>query len=216
MGASLESGLGFQLPNTPTGAIQNVNGGYLTENFINVSTNGTEAGQTKAVFIAFDNVLKTFSDVTGNNPTGNAGINTSMGGRTGTPDTIRMVIDFINPLNAAAVGQAPYNPFMFSGLNRGNEIHLPDFQPTDLADYSLFGIRDDNSQPTTGRYYKSETNLPWVINVVDSFDHTIEKVQINSGYNYFNTWAVTSGSQNKDWFKNNNGFRIESNIFAIQ
>lgn len=216
MGASFESGFGFQLQNTPKGAIQDVSGGYLTENYITLSSNGTETGQEKAVFIAFDNVLKTFSNVSGNNPAGNAGINTSIGGRTATPDTIQMVINFVNPLNAAAVGQAPFNPFMISRLNRGNEIHLPDFQPTDLADETLFGTSDDDSEAYTGRYYKSKTNLPWVINIVDSYEHTVEKEQINSGYNYFNSWAVTSGAMNKDWFKDYNGFRVESKIFSFQ
>lgn len=216
MGASLNLGFGFQLPMTPSGAVEQVTGSELTEDYITLAASGVESGQSKAVFIAFDNALKTFSNVTGQNPAGMAGINTSNGGRTATPDTIRMTIDFVNALNAAALGQAPYNPFIMVGSERGHEIHLPDFQPTDKANPAYFGTYNDDSQPATGRYYKSENNLPWGMNIVDSYDHTVEKEQIISAYCYFGSWAVSSGVSNKDWFKNYTGYRIASKIFQNQ
>jgi len=213
MGASLNSGFGFQLPMTPSGAIQSVTGSMLTQNYINLSANGAEAGQSKATFIAFDKALATFQSFSGQNPQGMSGINTVPGGMTGVPDTIRMVINFVNPLNAAAIGQAPYNPFIFVDYDRGHEIHLPDFPPTDLMNNSYFGTFNDDSNPTTGRYYKTINNLPWAMNIIDPFDYTVEKNQISQAYTYFNSWATSSGYSNKDWYKSFNGYRVTSKIF---
>ncbi|MBK6964361.1 MAG: LruC domain-containing protein [Bacteroidales bacterium] len=98
--------------------------------------------------------------------------------------------------------------------DRGHEIHLPDCVPTDLVDESFFGTRNDNSNPNSGRYYKSVDNLPWAMNVVDSYDYTIEEVQVNSAFIHFGTWATSSGTQNKDWFKNMNGYRDNNKIYS--
>jgi len=213
MGASLNAGFGFQLPMTPPGAIQRVTGMQMTEDYITMSANGTEAGQSKAVFIVFDKALSTFRDITGQNPEGMAGINTVPGGRTGTPDTIALVIDFVNPLNSSAIGIAPYNPFIIVNSQRGREVHLPDYHPTDLVDESIFGTYGDDSNPITGRYYKSDRNLPWAMNIVDSYDYTIEKNQINQAYNYFSFWATSSGVNNKDWFKDGVGYRVLTRLY---
>jgi LruC domain-containing protein len=213
IGANLKTGLGFQFDGIPPSAIESVTGSVLTEHVITLSSNGTESGQSKAVFIAFDKAFSLFSDITGVNPGGMSAINTYPGGRTGTPEVVSMEINFVNPVNASSVGLAPFNPFLFYSKNRGHEIHLPDYTPTDQADASYFGTESDDSNPGTGRYYKSDNNLPWALNVVDLYDYTIEEVPINSAFVYFNNWAVSSGVQNKDWYKNMSGYRVNQNIY---
>ncbi len=213
-GANLNAGFGFQLDNTMAGAVESVTGTHLVKNYISLDPNGMEAGQSKAVFIAFDKAFSLFNNVTGENPNGMAPVNTVPGGKTGDPVTVEMEIIFSNPLSSSEVGLAPYNPFIFVNYDRGHEIHLPDCVPTDLVDESFFGTRNDNSNPNSGRYYKSVDNLPWAMNVVDSYDYTIEEVQVNSAFIYFGTWATSSGTQNKDWFKNMNGYRDNNKIYS--
>ncbi|MHC1774084.1 MAG: LruC domain-containing protein [Lentimicrobium sp.] len=214
VGANLNAGFGFQLDNTMSAAVESVTGMHLTEDYIALGPNGTEAGQSKAVFIAFDKAFTVLNNITGENPSGMAPVNTVPGGRIGTPDTVALEINFSSPVNSSVTGLAPYNPFIFVNYQRGHEIHLPDNIPTDMVDESYFGTRNDNSNPNTGRYYKSVDNLPWAMNVVDSYDYTIEEAQVNSAFIYFGTWATSSGTQNKDWFKNMNGYRDNNKIYS--
>ncbi|MBK6345586.1 MAG: LruC domain-containing protein [Bacteroidales bacterium] len=213
MGANLKSGFGFQLPGVSPSNVESATGMHLTENIVDLSENGTETGQSEAVFIVFDKALTTFSDIGGENPDGMQGLNTVPGGRTGTPGNIEMVIDFITPFSSSAIGVAPYNPFIFVMSQRSHEIHLPDMQPTDQMNQSLFGTKRDDSRPGNGRYFRTENNLPWAMNVVDDFEYTVERAQINSAFLLFGDWAESSGVQNKDWFKNVNGYRDNTRIY---
>jgi LruC domain-containing protein len=94
---------------------------------------------------------------------------------------------------------ANFNPFIFANETRGREIHLPNYEPTNLADNSYFGTLRDDSNPSTGRYYKTVDNLPWAINVQTGFNHMQEKVEITQGYNFFFNWAASGGSTFNNW-----------------
>ncbi|MBK6964362.1 MAG: LruC domain-containing protein [Bacteroidales bacterium] len=103
-GANLNAGFGFQLDNTMAGAVESVTGTHLVKNYISLDPNGMEAGQSKAVFIAFDKAFSLFNNVTGENPNGMAPVNTVPGGKTGDPVTVEMEIIFSNPLSSSEVG----------------------------------------------------------------------------------------------------------------
>ncbi len=207
-GAGYNDGFGFQIPILPFGAIQSVTGTNLTEQgFINTLPSGVEANQTKATIIVFDNAWKNFKNISGSNPNGFSGINTNLGGIIGTPDTLNVNVTFVQPINSAVLGLPPYNPFIIANKQRGKEIHLPDYPPTDLIDASLFGTNNDNSNPSTGRYYKTINNLPWGINISEKFSYPIEKAEIIQGHLKFASWAQSSGVFFKDWYKSNSGYR---------
>jgi len=234
-GASYHNGFGFQL-SVPPGSIENATGYNLTKGIVSLAGNGTELAQSKATLIVFDDAWDNFHNITGTNPQGSAGINTSILGKTGESDTIHLVVNFVNPINADVFGLAPYNPFIFINDDRTKELHLPDFPPTDLASPNFFGMGNDNSNPITGRYYKTTTNLPWAMNIINtsasidykskylkgsnpffgtfsSFDYPTEKTQITQAHLFFANWAVSSGSSYKDWYKDLSGYRNNSNIY---
>jgi LruC domain-containing protein len=200
-GAGFENGLGFELPVSNT-LISSVSGYKLMENYINLSSNGTEAGNSNAVVIAFDNAYRTFKNVRGANNSGIAGINTTINGLKGDPDTLKLTITLNNPVSMATLGNPPYNQFIIKNKQRGYEIHLPDMPPTALANTSIFGTVNDRSVPPT-KYYRNENNLPWAINIAEKFEYPIEKVQIIQAYNKFATWAQSSGILFPDWYKLN-------------
>ncbi len=214
VGANLKTGLGFQFDGLDASAIESVSGYELTTNGINLSPNGTESGNNKAVVIAFDRAFSLFSDINGENPGGIAAINTIPGGKTGTPETLSLEINLVNPVSTSIIGQAPFNAFLFYSQNRGHEIHLPDNIPTDIADQSYFGTQFDDSNPAGGRYYKSADNLPWAMNIVDDFSYTKEHAQINTAFLHFGNWATSSGRQSKDWYKNLSGYRDSEKIYS--
>jgi LruC domain-containing protein len=94
-------------------------------------------------------------------------------------------------------------------------VHLPDNPPTALVNPDYFDTEHDNSNPETGRYYKTENNLPWAINVPSEFDYPVEKAVIIQAYLHFATWAESSGSQYADWYLNNTGYRNNDVIYQV-
>ncbi|ASF46965.1 LruC domain-containing protein [Methylovulum psychrotolerans] len=94
----------------------------------------------------------------------------------------------------------PYNPFIFSAINRGKETHLVDMQPTALADRSLFGTGDDASDPSKGHYYRTANNLPWALDIPDTWQYPLETQDVTTAYGFFGSWAESSGVQNTDWY----------------
>jgi LruC domain-containing protein len=208
MGASFKNGFGFQLPFQP-GDIATVTGQNLTESIISLNANNTEAGQTNAVIIAFDNGFKVLPY-----PGGGIGVNTDPSAPYVDPVTIEIAIVLTEPKPLNQVGIPPYNPFIFTNQRRGYEIHLPDRAPTDLADPTILGTSHDNSIPADGRFYKTQNNLPWALHIMDAFDYPIEKSQIIHGYNYMTPWAQTSGQNHSDWFKDFSGYRNNEHIYT--
>ncbi len=192
MGASYKNGFGFELP-VSFDKISSVTGSNLKEGIVKVNNNGTEARQTNAVIMAFDNGFNLMKASYG------LFVNTDMTKPTVQPDTIKMVINFGTPIAVADLGTAPYNPFIFTNQNRGSEVHLAGYKPTNLANLSLFGKGDDDSGK--GKYYQTKLNLPWAILLPISFLYPIERAPINKAYLNFNKWAESKGTLSTDWYK---------------
>ncbi len=210
-GASFENGFGFQLADAIAPADVSVTGSRLTESFITLEANGTEVGQSKATIIVYDNAFAQMQ-----HPGMGIGVNTTPDAPYVTPVTIVITITFqpdtytYNDLDIAN-----FNPFLIVNKDRSVEVHLPDYPPTDLANTSLFGQWEDDSDPATGRYYKTANNLPWAINIYESFDYPIEKQEIVWAYLKFATWATSGGVQFPDWYQEQAGYRNNELIYVI-
>jgi len=209
-GTSNHNAFGIQF-NTDPGNVASVTGENITQNYLQIASNGTERNQSKAVVIAFDNawdLLDSYNTITGNTYS--------------TPKVINLNIAFVNPINPSIFGAAPYNPFIIiSGslkpspnfiinYTRGKEVHLPGSAPTSLADISLFGTSDDNSKQMN---YTSANSLPWAINIPVQFDYPSESQDITKAYLKFNSWAASKGVTNTDWYVNKAGYRDVSKLF---
>ncbi len=209
VGASFKNGFGIQFDNLAPSDIASVTGSNLQRNYITLASNGVEAGQSKAVVIAFDDA---------DNVIHRAGssffFNTEHNAPVGTADTVTLNIHLAVPMLSTVVGTPPYNPFLIRNLERQAEIHLPNYVPTSLAtDCSYFGTVDDNSIPAFGRYYKTVTNLPWALNIPVTFDYPWEKTSILDAYNYFAAWAQSDGVLHPDWYLDLSGYRNSANIW---
>lgn len=206
-GASFLNGFGVQLPFSP-GAVKNVTGQKLTGGYIKQNGNGTEASQTKTVIIPFDNYQAVIKRP------GGYYINTQTGAPYITGDTVHVYLSLNTPLSLSSFGTAPFNPFLISNQRRGYEVHLPDYQPTDLADTKLLGTLQDNSVPGQGHYYKSKNGWPWALNFSDSFDYPAEGAKVSNAYTYFLTWAKSGGTLHQDWYLNQPGNRNSNLIYS--
>jgi len=208
-GAQLHNGFGFQL-NVDPSLVSSVEGIDIQENYISLNANNTEANQSKAVVIVFDDCYNIL-DFPGNS----IGVNTTPGINYIEPVSLDITINFTSPVSISQIGTAPFNPFLIAGQDRGYEVHLPDNSPTDLANNELLGEWEDNSIPDQNRYYKTSSNLPWAINIAEIFDYPIEKTEIIGAHLKFAEWAESDGVMYPDWYLDNEGYRNNSNIYSI-
>lgn len=207
-GAMLHNGFAFQLPYGPD-KVQNVTGFSLKHGYITLSANNTEAGQTKAVIVAFDDAFDRLPE------TGlGIGVNTEPGIPYVTPDTMKLVVTLATPVALSQAGLPPYNAFIMANGIRNREVHLPDQPPTDKVDGTEFGTIDDSSKPGENRYYKTASNLPWALNIADKLAYPNETTAINSAYLKFNEWAQSAGLLFPDWYKDLPGYRQNSMIYS--
>lgn len=210
-GAELENGFGFQLSDAISPADLTVTGYNLTEGYVTLDGNGTESGQSAPTIIVYDNAFNQMA-----HPGSGVGVNTTPGAPYVTPDTIRITIVFAtDTYSYNQLDISNFNPFLIVDLIRGHEVHLPNYEPTDLADPTLFGTWEDDSDPLAGRYYKTENNLPWAIHIYETFDYPKEKKDIVQTHLKFADWASSGGILFPDWYQDNPGYRNTGNIFDI-
>lgn len=207
IGASFRNGFGFKMDVDPA-LISSVTGYNLTENYITLDGKGLEAGHTDGATIivfddAFDNIPKLGNGLY---------INTERGQPISEGTELTIVINFVNPIDPSLLGSAPYNPFIIIDGVRGRELHLADMEPTDLMDPNFFNSIHDASDIANNHYFRTENNLPWGINIIHEFRYPEEQKPINTAYNYFNSWAQSSGNSYTDWYKDNSGYRNTENI----
>jgi LruC domain-containing protein len=208
-GASLENGFGVEF-DIAQSAIASISGQDLQEGYISTNANGTESGQSKAVLIAFDNAYNQLPS-----PGSGIGANTQPGLPYVTPGQMNIEIVFDQPYTQAEVGFPPYNPFIIINADRNLEVHLPNHAPTQLASLAYLGTEQDNSQPSIGRYYKTENNLPWAIDIWYNYSYPVEKAEITAAHLKFSDWAQSDGDNYPDWFKDLPGYRNTSYIYVI-
>jgi LruC domain-containing protein len=209
IGGSLPSGFGIQL-DVASNTVASVSGTQYFENLITTNSNGTEARQSNATVIVYDEASQVLI-----NSTGNSFVNTVSYNPSVAPVTNTVTISFNSPEDPANLGSAPYNPFIFVDQKRGREVHLPGEAPTDLADNTLFGTIDDNTS-VGGDAYKSSNNLPWALNIIGGFQYPEEKNDISATYSNFASWAQSGGASNANWYEDlqgniNNGLLYSAN-----
>jgi len=178
-GAGYTNGIGFEIEGLTPAQIESVTGPVLTQNFINVNANGTEANQDNAVIILADDVDNILTETT-------------------------ISIRFTQPISSADLGVAPFNPFIIVNKEREKEIHLPYKNITNLGVQSLDfnGVNKDSD----GNFI-SDNGFPWAISIIHDFKVPKEKVAITEAYNFFSTWAESGGANFSDWYKDNPGHR---------
>nr|WP_299384650.1 LruC domain-containing protein [Allomuricauda sp.] len=184
-GAGLANAFGIEFESIPPSLIASVTGTVLTEGFINTAPNGLEQGQDRAVVILFDN-----NETMLNVPT-------------------LVTMEFATPITTNQLGIAPFNPFLIVNKERGREIHLPNRFRTSLGvnDTEVGGVNQD-----IDGNFKTDSGLPWAINIVHNFKPPKEHIPVNQAYNFFNQWATSGGTLYQDWYKDSTGYRNEAQL----
>lgn len=207
VGAGFHSGFGIEL-NVPKNLIASVAGHKTAGANTSLDAKGLEAGQDKSVVIVFNDSFNHMQPAAGARF-----INTDPAEGTVTPFEVEVVVEFINPIDPALIGNAPFNPFIFSSTERGKEIHLAGKSPTSLADNSYFGTENDDSNLGAGKTYQDANNLPWAIHIIHEFRYPTEKARIDQGYNRFVDWGRSQGALYNDWYGDNSGYRNTNRLY---
>jgi LruC domain-containing protein len=182
----------------------------LQSNYIKQNANGTEAWQTHAVIIPFDNHANLFPNA------GSASmLNTDMSKPRINGDTAHIYVQFNSPITTTAFGNAPFNPFAIKNRNRAYEVHLPGMHPTDLADKSLLGTMEDGTNISSNIYYLTKDNHPWALSFLGGFTYPSEGVDIANAYQHFIDWANSGGLLYPDWYSNSApGYRNDTKLYT--
>ncbi len=217
-GAGFYNGFGFTLPNVSPNQVNSVSGYSLKGNsIIHLAANGLEAGQSKATVVVYDDSFDQMQ-----HPGIGIGVNTDPSAPYVTPATLVVEMDFMDngvvpaggAISFSQLDIGNFNPFIIVNQNRAVEVHLPNEAPSSLANSGLFTTGDDDSNPSTNRYYLTETNLPWAINLPVVFEYPIEKQDITQVYLHFAEWAESSGQLYPDWYLDQPGYRNSSLIYT--
>ncbi|WP_394251465.1 LruC domain-containing protein [Vibrio profundi] len=111
----------------------------------------------------------------------------------------------------------PYDPFIFAtpGYYHGDnlplhpgrswEVHLADKAPTEAFDtVNLFntGLGVDDSDPATGKYFKTALNHPWALLITadSEWEWPLENVDLVTAYPDFADYAQSGGTRSTTWF----------------
>ena len=217
-GASFHNGFGFQLDGIEPGKVIRVDGnstGYTS--IYSYAANGLESNQKYATCMVFEDFYKLMKW-----PGSGNGINTQSLSPFVPYYALEVKLTFIQdgkPASGGTVLNSQLTPNLFNFFivtetwtgetigdvritkpDRGKEIHLPNRIPTSLVNTGLFGTADDDSDPASGKYYKTRNNHPWGIEIVQGFDYPEEKAPVYDAYTYFTEWAASAGTKYTDWF----------------
>lgn len=203
MGATFHNGFGIELPMDPS-KVESVSGYELTGNQIILDSKGLESGQSKPVVIVFDDAFDHLG--------GNAIVNTKDDGASAPSKRFEVWVEFTEPLSLQEVRTQLFNPFIFIE-DRSRELHLRNKTPTELADLSVLGTESDFSDQNLSKYYRSENNAPWAIDIIHQFRYPKESSRIDRAYKRFMNWAHSNGSDYHDWYTDVNGYRDMNHIY---
>jgi LruC domain-containing protein len=210
VGAANANGFGIQFDNLDPSKIAGVKGVKTKgAKWLSVSGNGTENNQKFANIIIFDNVNEVMPNA------GGSLVNTNGGAPYVTPDTTEITIVFSNDKGKdLSLDEIRINPYIIVNQDRTKEIHLPKFEPTNLASTKLFGQSNDNTNLEEKTFYTSkENNLPWALDVPAEIPYMMEREDFITGYLDFVKWAQSNGQYNKDWYDPNKGKRDYKKIY---
>lgn len=208
LGGFLHHGFGLEIDGLTPAQVASTSGTQSTQSLVTFDGKGLEAGQTDAVLIVYDDVFDHVQGIPGQ-----PFINTVKGGGTVADVVFQVDLTLVTAVDPNTIGLPPYDPFIFTNGNRGIEIHMADEDPTDLVNSSAFGTASDDSDPGSGRYYRTENNQPWAIHIEGSFAYPKEYSPMESAYLNFAGWANSNGSLFTDWYLDLPGYRNTTNIY---
>lgn len=118
-------------------------------------------------------------------------------------------VTFTQPVDADAVTESSVNAFIVvnqkssGAFTRETEIHMPTYKPTQFAVVSGSSFLPE--EPYKFYIAKGEgmknNYMMWALRIPGDFRYPLERQDIRNVYTYFSAWAASSGTQHKDWYR---------------
>lgn len=108
-------------------------------------------------------------------------------------------VTFATPV--ASLNHSSLDFFIFRTHDRSHEIHFAGYPPTDLFNFGRFGRFADTSDADSGRYFKSDNNLPWGLKINDDWLYPREYIDVVWAYPDYEGWVESSGAEKTDWYQ---------------
>ena len=162
-------------------------------------SNGCESGQTYAVFPFFNNPKEVLGRETF--------INVRNTDAYVVPEEHQSVITFTSPIAESSLGMDKFNAFIvvsrdYKSTDRGREVHLMNFGPTNLMDATL--LTYDSNAPgeirSASNPFKTKTGLVWALMIPKEFRWCIESSAISTVYKRYVDWYTTNSETSKLWY----------------
>ncbi|MCI4671292.1 MAG: LruC domain-containing protein [Bacteroidia bacterium] len=205
VGAAKENGFGVKLDGISKAQIKGISGlPFAASRIVDLDSKGLESAPSEPVLIVYDNVNEFLGMEAGQiyntgNPTG-----------IDDPDTTTILIELLNPIENPILS---FKPIFFIDKDRTREVQLKDEKPTNLFNRGLYGTDDDASRPMENRYFRTESGMPWVMDISGDFQHMRERNDITTGYLKIVDWINSNGETYQDWFSNESpDYRMESKL----
>lgn len=135
-------------------------------------------------------------------------------------DPVAFSLDVAFSTPPEALNYSALDFFIFRKNYRGREIHFADYAPTDLFDFSQLGKKDDTSDENTGRFFRTQNNLPWALKVHTNWCYPREYIDVVWAYPDYEAWVESSGDSATDWFatsdRDTHYFCRQDNAFVAQ
>lgn len=178
-----------------TSPVQFSNG---TPSGFNLNSNNIEKDQDFAVIPLFSDAHVAM----GNNRRDFINTVSGTASNTNKGKEINFTINFDKPLPAESFNIKKFNIFIITDQNgiKRREIHVAGYQPTNLADTSIFGGNNDESSSSSRRYYLSNENLAWGVMIPANFKWPLEYMNIKLAYENFASWVTSGGQENEHWW----------------
>ncbi|MEZ8883630.1 LruC domain-containing protein [Vibrio sp. 10N.222.54.F6] len=210
VGATYRNGFAVRLPNLDPSLVSS-GSSYMKHNGVFTDLD-LEDGRSEAIFVIANDLTEKIS-------TGCTFYRTSNGCKEDEQFSFQIGITLAGDgVSTGSWTDMPYDPFIFAtpgyyhGENlplhpgRSWEVHLPDQAPTEAFDTTnLFeaGLGVDDSNPSTGKYFKTAENHPWALIVTsdDEWEWPLEYVDIVTAYPEFKEYAESGGDTNQTWYQ---------------
>jgi len=166
----------------------------LTGVNIPLASNNVESGQRYAVVPICDDAHKAFglSDI--------KFISTQDGSF--QPVDVLITVEFTTPLDNFTYTNL--NTFIIPGgsnKNMRSEVHMAGYKATDKINKELINYQTNQiSNLSPNDPFKTINGDPWALCVPVSFKYPNEWKNINGVYPLFQSWAVSGGTQNTNWY----------------
>ena len=192
IGSKEKVAFGMSLDDLAATQIESVEGNNSPS--ISAAYNGLEALQEHPVVILFDDAHALMGSSSGKEINSGSEESLSL-----DPVKLSVSLSFKSPLESVGV----FNPFIYTNGDRGREIHLKGYFPTDKINDEYFGTFDDASHGILS--YQNKRGLPWALLIPERFAYPQEGIQLWDSYEKFNGWTRNYGRQEKTWFRRSNG-----------